>query len=133
MIYAIAFAVVVLVGLYLVVLATVSLFFPAQANRFLLGFAGSASTHYIELFVRTVVGGAFVLHAPRMLFPYVFAVLGWVLLVTTAGLLLVPWQWHRRFAQQAVPRATRHLKLIGLCSLVFGGLVLVAAIAGSAG
>lgn len=133
MIDAIAFAVVVLAGLYLVVLAAVSLFLPAQANRFLLGFAASASTHYIELLVRAAVGGALVLHAPRMLFPYAFAVLGWVLLVTTAGLLLVPWRWHRGFAQQAVPRATRHLKLIGLCSLVFGGLVLVAAIAGRAG
>jgi uncharacterized protein YjeT (DUF2065 family) len=47
-----------------------------------------------------------------------------VLLVTTAGLLIVPWRWHHRFAQRVVPLFTRYIALIGLVSLAIGGLIL---------
>jgi hypothetical protein len=132
MIEFLAFAIVVLAGLYFIALAAVSLLTPARANRFLLGFAGSPSAHYAELLLRFLVGGALVLHAPRMLFSGAFHLFGWVLVVTTASLLLVPWQWHHRFAQRAVPRATRYITLIGVASLAIGGLILVAVIRGSA-
>ena len=127
-----ALTVVVLAGLYLLAFGTVSLILPTRANRFLLGFAGSQSVHYAELLVRLVVGAAFVLYAPRLFLSGAFNLFGWVLLVTTAGILLVPWQWHHRFAQQAVPRATRYIPLIGLASLAIGGFILVAVVRGSA-
>ena len=131
MIEVLALTVVVLTGLYFVALAIASLFMPALANRFLLGFADSALKHYVELFLRLAVGAALILYAPRMLFQDVFILFGWLLLVTTACLLLVPWRWHHRFAQQAVPRATRHITLIGLASLALGGLILAAVVRGS--
>ena len=98
----------------------------------MLGFASSQPVHILELFLRFVVGAAFVLYAPRMFLSGAFNLFGWVLLVTTACLLLVPWRWHQRFAQQAVPRATRHITLIGLASLAIGGLILAAVARGSA-
>lgn len=131
MIQALAFAVVVVTGLYFCALAAVSVFAPARASRFLLGFAGSPRVHYMELFIRLVVGGSLVIHAPRMLAPEAFSLFGWVLLITTACLLLLPWQCHHRFAQQVVPRATRYITLIGLCSLGLGVLILAAVIRGS--
>ena len=121
-----AVAIVVVVGVYFVVLGALALFAPATAKRFLLGFASSVSTHYAELLVRMVVGGAFLIHSPDMLFPVAFKLFGWVLMGTTGCLLLVPWQWPQRFADQAVPRATRYITLIGVCSLALGGFVLVA-------
>ena len=127
-----AFAVVVLTGLYFIALAAVALFTPARANRFLLGFAGSPSKHYTELFLRLVVGGALVLQAPRMFLPGAFSLFGWVLLVTTACLLVIPWRWHHRFAKQMVPRATRYITLIGLASFALGGFILAAVTRGSA-
>ncbi len=132
MIGILASSVVVLIGLYLVGLASVALFAPARATRFLLGLAGSASAHYLELTIRLAVGCALLLHAPRMAFSGVFVVLGWVLVMTTAGLFAVPWQWHHRFAQQAVPHAIRHLRLVGMASFVFGALVLLAVMLGAA-
>ena len=124
--------VVVLAGLYFIALAAASLLLPAQANRFLLGFADSAFKHYAEMFLRIVVGVALILHAPRMLHPGVFALFGWLLLVTSACLLLVPWRWHHRFAQYVLPRATRHITLIGVVSLLLGGLILAAVVRGNA-
>lgn len=131
MIESMALAVIVFAGLYLIGLGTVSLLAPSRAARFLLGFVSSARAHYLELFLRFVVGAALVLSAPRMLLPGAFQLAGWVLLVTSACLLLLPWRWHQRFAQQAVPKATRHLSLIGVASLAMGGFLLVAVVMGN--
>ena len=126
-----ALAVVVLIALYFIALGTASLIAPTFAKRFLLGFAESALVHYIELLVRLVVGVAFLINAPRMLFADGFNVFGWLLVVTSAALLLVPWQWHHRIASKSVPQALRYLTFIGLCSLAFGGFIIVATARGT--
>lgn len=132
MVETLALSMVVLTGLYFMALGVASLLFPLRASRFLMGFAGSPSLHYLELFIRFVVGGALLLGAPRMLFPGAFRMFGWVLVITTGVLLLIPWRWHRRFAERAVPSATRYLSLVGLSSLALGGLLLTAVLRGTA-
>jgi hypothetical protein len=129
---ALVLAGVIVVALFLLALGTAALLVPAQANRFLPGFASSPSVHFTEMFLRLVAGAALVHYAPNMHFTSAFQLFGWVLLGTTACLLFVPWQWHRRFAQLAVPRATRYIALIGLVSLTLGGFVLFAVTRGQA-
>jgi uncharacterized protein YjeT (DUF2065 family) len=129
----IAVAVVAVAGVYLVALAVVSMLDPARAAAFLNGFARTAALHYLELCLRLVAGAALVLSAPGMLFPGAFAAAGWVLVLTTALLFLLPWRWHRRFAELAVPHATRHMRLIGAASLALGVFLLAALFAGAAG
>lgn len=121
-----ALAMVVGAGLYLVSLGTVSLLAPSLAGRFLLGFATTPAKHYTELAVRLLIGGSFVLRARAMLLPDFFSLFGWVLLATTAGLLLIPWRWHHRFAQRVAPEVLRFLPLVGLASMVLGAFVLFA-------
>ena len=121
---------VLLAGLYLVALATVALVSPRRAKRFLSSFASSAPAHFLELFVRLVVGAALVAYAPRMKFPGLFAVSGWVIVVTTIGLLAVPWRWHHRFASWSVPHATRNMGLCALGSLAAGVFVLLSIVLG---
>ena len=125
-----AAALVLLTGFYFVGLAVVSLVAPARAAHFLQGMAGSAFAHYLELLLRLVVGSAILVHAPRMLFPGVFVAFGWILVITTAVLFAIPWQWHHRFAQRSVPYALRYLKLVGIAAFVFGGFILTAAVRG---
>lgn len=75
--------------------------------------------------VRMLVGAAFVRTAPHMRYPDVFEFIGWMLVGTTAVLLLVPWRTHHRFAQWAVPQATRRMPLLGIGALIAGvGLLL---------
>jgi hypothetical protein len=124
--------VVVAAGLFFVALGGASLVAPARVSRFLLGFAGSPSKHFAELCLRVLAGGALVAAAPRMMFPAAFRLFGWVLVATTAGLLLVPWRWHHRFASRSVPAALRFLPLIGLSSVALGGLLLLAVFYGNA-
>ena len=126
-----AAALVVLTGLYLVALAGAAFAAPALAARFLLGHAGSPSMHYLELLIRVTVGVAFLQQAPSMRFSALFVAFGWVLVSTTLVLAVVPWHWHRHFAQRSVPQAVRHLKLIGISSLALGSFVLVALVLGS--
>lgn len=123
-----ALGVVLLTGIYFVTLAGVALAAPHLATRFLMGHAGTATAHYLELLLRTGVGAAFLLHGPSTNLPTFFAVFGWVLVATTAVLLVVPWRWHQRFAKHSVPQAVRYLRLIGITSFGFGTFVLFAAL-----
>ena len=132
MIEVVALAIVVAAGLFFAALGGACLVAPSHAGRFLLGFAGSSAKHYAELALRLLVGGAFVVSAPRTLFQDAFSLFGWLLLVTTAGLLLFPWRWHHHFARRVLPEVLRLLPLVGMSSVVLGGFVLWAVFRGNA-
>ncbi len=117
---------VLLTGFYFIFLGVLSLASPARGVRFLHGFATSAKLHYLELFVRLLIGGALLVHGPSLWLSSVFIGFGWLLLITTVGLLLIPWQWHARIAHQSVTRAVRYLPLIAVASLGIGGFIVFA-------
>ncbi len=130
MVEAIASAIVIAAAAFLICVAAMSFFAPKLATRFLDGFASSARAHMTEMTIRLVVGWSFVVYAPRMLYSDVFSVFGWVLVVTSAMLLLIPWRWHHRFAESAVRPLTRHVWLFGTVSLPLGGVILFAVLGG---
>jgi hypothetical protein len=115
-------------GAYLVVLGVSALAFPARASRFLLGFAGSARLHYLELAIRLAIGGALLLRAPDMPLPGAWLAVAWVLIASTAILLLLPWRWHRAFAERTVPPVLRFMAPLGIASALLGLLLAAAAL-----
>lgn len=127
-----ALTVVLATGLFFIALGGSALVAAPRARTFLLGFAGSPAKHYSELAIRLLVGGAFVLSSSLLPLAAGFRLFGWVVLGTTAVLLLLPWRWHHRFACHAVPQALRFLPLLGACSLALGVVVLWAVLHGSA-
>lgn len=133
MIKLVSVSVVAIAALFFVTLGITSILAPALVRRFLLGFADSPSKHYAELAVRFLVGGALLMAAPYVRWPVAFNLFGWVLIATTAGLLLIPWRWHHRFSQRAVPEALRFLPLLGGASILLGGLILLAVFLGPSG
>ena len=102
--------VVVASGLWLVGFSVAIFVTPAHAERLLRSFASSARAHFTEQILRLLAGMAIILFAPLMRFPDLFRVFGWVLIVTTAGLLLIPWRWHRQFAELVIPPVIRHMQ-----------------------
>lgn len=122
-----AFTTVLLAALYLIVLGIGAMVMSARTKQFLNAFASTARVHFLELWLRLLVGGAFVLRAPQMQYRHVFVVIGWILVGTTLILALIPWRRHREFAMWAVPQATRFMLLLGLGSLA-GGLLLLRAL-----
>lgn len=126
-------AMVIVLGMaaFLVVLFVASVLAPSRAASFLGGFASSARTHYLEMALRLIVGGGFVAYAPFMAHALLFRVFGWILLVTTAALLLLPWRWHQHFAGWAVPFAIRNLRLYTGSGFLLAVFILYGVIAGN--
>jgi len=115
-----AIAVILLTAVYFIVLGLVAISKPAIAARFLLGFAENPAVHYLELLLRLAVGLALLHHSVDMVFSTAMELFGWILILSTLGLLIVPWRWHRNFAKKLVPYANQHLAIIGVISLCFG-------------
>lgn len=116
--------VIVLFGIAAVGLAVGVFVHRPFATRFLEAFAQTARAHYTEQAVRLVLGAALLIRAPALWHPVVFQVLGWTLIVTSAGLLLLPWQWHHRFAARVIPPVLRFRRLYALGLCAFGALLL---------
>lgn len=119
-------AIILFTSAYLIGLGLLSIGKPHLAARFLLGFAQTAKRHYLELMLRTLIGGALIYYSTAMLFATGVEYVGWGLVGTTFLMTLTPWRLHQRFAQKFVPYANRHLKLIGGASFLFGSCLLIA-------
>lgn len=119
-----ALVVIFLSGVYLVGLASLAFARPNLARRFLAGFASTRLLHFIEVAIRLLIGAAFVYYAPKMALSVLFSVFGWILIVTSAVLLFVPWTLHRRFSEWSVPMATNRMFLLGFGSYIAGLLIL---------
>ena len=122
--------VVLLTGLWLVGFAFYIVFRPEGAKRVLGGFASSARAHFLEQALRLVAGSGFVLFASELRFSDLMRGFGWILIVTTVGLIVTPWRWHQRFAQWAIPFAVRRIKLDALGSFLLGAFILYAMLPG---
>jgi hypothetical protein len=127
----VAKAIVVLVALFFLLLGILAFVRPARIHGFLLGFADSALKHYAELLVRLLVGGSLQLVARESAYSSVLSAFGWLLIITTALMALIPWRVHHRFTQSAVPKALRFLPVIGIASLTMAAFLLQAIVAGS--
>ena len=111
-------------GLFLIGLAALIIATPSHAERFLRGFASSALTHYAEQGARLVVGAAAVTFASSMRYPEVFKLFGWLIIVSTTALLLMPWQWHNKFGKVVMPPVFRRMRIFALGALALGALIL---------
>lgn len=121
-----AMAVILLVAGYFFALGFIALIKPSLAARFLLGFAQNIVVHYCELLLRLIVGFALLHQSATMRFTNVIELFAWILIFSTMALFLLPWRWHRQFAQKVVPYANRYLSVIGVISLALGISVIVA-------
>jgi hypothetical protein len=127
----VAKSIVVLAACFFLLFGVLAFVRPARIHGFLLGFAGSALKHYAELLVRLLVGASLLLLSPDSAHASVLLVFGWLLIITTALMALIPWRVHHRFTQSAVPKALQFLPLMGLVSLAIGACLLWAMVTGA--
>jgi len=128
---AIATVVVVAFGLLMIAFTVVVFSKQEVAERFLSLFASSARSHYLEQVFRVLAGAALVVSSPSMWQSKSFWFVGWVIVVSSAVLMCIPWQWHHRFGERVKPLLLRYLKLYAVGSFVFGVLLLYGVFAGS--
>ncbi len=122
--------IVLLAGLYLVTLASLIWIAPSRAQAFLLAFAATSRIHYFEMAVRVLVGVALIWASPRMAFSAGFLAFGWLLILTSLVLCLLPWRIHHRFASLVMPKVILHMPWFGLAAFGGGALIIGAAIRG---
>lgn len=127
---AIAGAILVAFGLFLIGVTVVVFVRPALAERFFTAFASSARTHYTEQAVRLLVGASLIIRSAAMWQPKVFWFVGWAIALTSLLLILTPWQWHNRFGEKVRPMLIRRMKVYGLGLLAFGVLIFYAVFTG---
>jgi hypothetical protein len=123
---AVAGAILVVFGLFLVGLTVVVFTKPAVAERFFTLFASSARAHYIEQVIRLVIGASLIVRSGAMWQPKVFCFVGWAIVLSSLVLLLTPWRWHHRFGEEVRPTLIRHMKLFAVGLLAFGVLLIYA-------
>ena len=126
----VAAIVVVAFGVLLIAFAGVVFANPTIAERFLMRFASSARTHYVEQVFRLLVGAALVVLSPAMWHPKMFWLVGWAIVVSSAALMCLPWRWHHRFGERVLPIVVRHLRLYAVGAFAFGALLLYGVFAG---
>jgi hypothetical protein len=116
--------VVVAFGLFLVGVAGTVFARRAFAERFLMSFASSARAHYVEQALRLLIGASLIVFSPAMWQPDLFRFIGWAIVISSLGLLLVPWRWHHRLGERVRPVLLRHMRLYALGLFAFGALLL---------
>ncbi|MFK8032389.1 MAG: hypothetical protein AB8G18_19370, partial [Gammaproteobacteria bacterium] len=112
--YLARFGVLVIAG-YFFWLGWICLFRRERAVAFLGLFASSAKAHFIEMGLRVLAGACLIGAAPRMLFGDAVYVFGLILIATSLVLILLPWRWHRAFAQRVIPGVFSRPTLLGAC------------------
>jgi hypothetical protein len=128
----VAAVVVVVFGLSLITFTGVAFAKPARAERFLMSFASSARTHYVEQACRLAVGAALVVLSSTMWEPTMFWLFGWAIVASSAALICVPWQWHDRLGKRVRPMLVRYLKPYAIAAFALGMLLLYGFFAGGA-
>lgn len=114
-------------GIFLFGLAVLCAFLPAKAGRFLDLFASTQPAHFIEQFLRLLIGTALIFFSSQMWFSNLFYYFGWIIVITAVALLVIPWRLHQRFSLLTIPQVKRHLKLFAfgsfaLATFLFYGL-----------
>lgn len=102
---------------------------PAVAERFFLGFASSARTHFVEQIFRVILGGSLVIFSPAMWQSSTFRLLGWAIVVSSLALMIFPWQWHHRLGKKIMPVLIQHMRLYAIGIFALGAVILYAVFA----
>ena len=109
---------------FLIALAGVMFVNPAVTQRFIVSFASSARAHYTEMFFRLLFGVSLVLLSRTMWQANLFLILGWAIIISSAALCIMPWQWHYRLGRRVLPILVRYMRLYALGMFAFAALLL---------
>ena len=127
---AVAGAILVAFGLFLIGGTVVVFARPEVAERFFVLFASSARTHYTEQAVRLLVGASLIIRSAAMWEAKVFWFVGWAIVLSSLALILTPWQWHHRIGERVLPMLIRRMKVYAAGLLAFGIVIIYAVFAG---
>ena len=121
--------VVAVFGCFLIALSGVIFIKPALAERFFKLFASSERAHYTDQALRLLIGASMIVVAPAVWRADLFQLIGWAIVVTAVVLILLPWRWHHRFGQWAIPLVLRNMRFYAVGLFAFGVFLLFSLLA----
>lgn len=98
-------------GLWLVGVALLMAFLPRYSLQLCMKMttaleASSKRVQFIEQPLRVLAGVALVVRAPASKLPLAFEIFGWMLIVSSVIVMLLPIRWHGKYGAMIFPRLT---------------------------
>jgi hypothetical protein len=129
MIIEIAKWIVIIFGVFIIFVGFVMLFVPKKARATLRKAGSSNFINYSEITIRLIPAIALILYSDFSKFPDAFNIFGWVMLITSLILYIVPRKVHHNFSMKSADiLKPTYFQLISPFAFLFGGLILYNAI-----
>lgn len=117
--------VIVLFGIFIIFCGFLMLFKPNIASTTLRKAGSTNFINYAEITIRIIPAVAMILYANLAKFPDAFKVFGWIMLITSLLLYLVPRKIHHKFSMKSADILKPiYFQLISPFAFLFGGLII---------
>ncbi len=115
----------ILFGVFIILVGFLMLFAPKKA-RAILRKAGSTNfINYAEITIRLIPAVAMILYADFSKLPLAFKIFGWVMVITSVILYIVPRKTHHRFSMKSAEMLKPvYFQFISPFAMLFGGLII---------
>ncbi len=125
MIIEIAKWVVIIFGIYIIFIGFLMLFNPIKVRNILRKAGSTNLINYTEITLRLIPGIALIVCSELSKIPIAFKIFGWIILITSLILYIVPRKIHHKFSIKSTDLLTSfYLQLISPFAFLFGGLII---------
>jgi len=125
MILEIAKWVVIFFGLFIVFIGFIMLVKPKNARTTLRKAGSTNFINYAEITIRLIPATALILHSDFSKYPEAFKIFGWIMLITSLILYVVPRKLHHKFSMKSADVLKPiYFQLISPFAFLFGGLII---------
>ena len=117
--------VVIFFGIFIIIIGFVMLINPTKARNTLRKAGSTNFINYAEITLRLIPAIALILCSELSKFPLAFKVFGWIMLITSLILYVVPRKIHHQFSMKSADMLKPfYFQLISPFAFLFGGLIL---------
>jgi hypothetical protein len=117
--------IVILFGLFIIAAGFVMLFNPERARRTLRKAGSTNFINYAEITIRLIPAIAMILVADSCKVPIAFTLFGWIMVITSFVLYVIPRKMHHAFAMKSADFLEHSfIRSLSPISMLFGGLII---------
>lgn len=125
MIIEVAKWIVIFFGVFIIIIGFVMLINPIKARNILRRAGSTNFINYAEITLRFIPAIALVLCSEISKFPLAFKIFGWIMIITSLILYIVPRKIHHKFSSKSADiLEPLYFQLISPFAFLFGGLIL---------
>ncbi len=113
--------IVIAFGGFIIFVGVLMLFVPERARAILRKAASTNFINYAEITIRMIPATAMILFADYSKFPELFKIFGWIMIITSVVLFIVPRQMHHNYSLKAAEILTPgYVRLISPLAFALG-------------